>query len=69
MIEKKLYLYGSANSIKSAHALLENLPHVRKIDPICGNKAIILFLHMPLSEKTLIPLLASSGISGFTYTD
>lgn len=64
---KTIILYGNQNACDKAQALLENLPEVKRADKISHNE-IRLLLHDPLHEKSLIPLLADSGISGFRLT-
>ena len=62
---RMLALYGPLASREHAKLLLENQPQVRRIDASAGLTQLRLFLTNPLSEDELLPLLASSGISGF----
>ena len=58
-------LYGSLESRIMAKTLLENLPHIRRIDTYSDQRILRLLADEPEKEKSLIPLLAQSGISGF----
>lgn len=64
---KHIELYGAPAACEEARFLLENLPEIKRIDTRLGSKAITLFLNEPLLETILIPLLAGSGINGFSY--
>jgi len=59
-----IYLYGNAFSCEKARLLLEDLPQVKQINA-SSLPMLRLRLCAPLHEKSLIPLLAQSGISGF----
>lgn len=61
-----LRLYGAHQARNDAYALLENLPQIKKINKQDDAKTISLCLNKQLTEKTLIPLLHKSGISGFS---
>jgi len=58
-------LYGSSASQKAAILMLENLPQIKRIDATGQPGILRLMTDSSLNEKTLIPLLAESGISGF----
>ena len=58
-------LYGSPASQKQAILLLENLPQIRRIDAVNASGALRLMTDSVIGEKSLIPLFAESGISGF----
>ena len=60
-----LALYGACSARKQAQALLENRPEVKRLDACADASEVRLILSEPLSESELLPLLASSGISGF----
>lgn len=58
-------LYGAQSATESARILLENQPHIRRVDFASDQRTLRLVSTVPLNEMSLIPLLASSGISGF----
>ena len=65
---RMISLYGPLSSREQVKLLLENQPKVRRLDASAGLTQLRLFLSDPLSEDELLPLLASSGISGFRLT-
>jgi len=60
-----LHLYGSHQACNNAYILLENQPQIKRIDIQDDTKTLFIFPNKQLTEKTLIPLLYESGISGF----
>ena len=69
MYPRCIELFGTAAAGDKARIMLENLPEIRRIDDLRESGSTVLILHAPISEKELIPLLACSGISGFSYLD
>ena len=61
-----LILYGSHAAKGAARIILENQPNVRRIDILKKpHGSLRLIMNPQIDEISLIPLLASSGISGF----
>ncbi|MGN0774480.1 MAG: hypothetical protein ACI4MP_11915 [Candidatus Ventricola sp.] len=60
-----LTLYGQAAALEKAKGLLENLPQIKRLDCTADLSQIKLISSELLSENSLIPLLAQSGVSGF----
>jgi len=58
-----LILYGRFERKKTAQALLENLPQVKRIDSNLPEVRIL--CSEELNENSLIPMLRSCGIDGF----
>jgi len=61
---KTIVLYGKAASCEEAKRLLEKLPQMERIEER-SPASFYLFSSSVIDEKSLIPLLAQSGISGF----
>jgi len=58
-----LVLYGGFEQRRNAQLLLENLPQVKRIDTDSSTLRIV--CSESCNENSLIPLLRTSGISGF----
>ena len=65
LICKTLRLFGSAAAKKKAKLILENQPQIKRIDSCPDPDTLKLLFDSPQNEKSLLPLLADCGISGF----
>ena len=63
---RRIELYGSSSACETARYMLENLPQIKRADAYRESRTVVLVLQESLTEKELIPLLAHSGISGFS---
>ena len=64
LICRSIRLFGTNEAKQNAHAILENMQHVRRIDS--KNNLLRLLVTMPVTEMELLSVLEKSGISGFS---
>lgn len=60
-----LMVFGAQSAREQAKNLLENQPHIKRIDLSADLREMRLFCQSTLTECEMIELLASSGVDGF----
>lgn len=60
-----LVVFGAQSAREQAKNLLENQPHIKRIDLSADLREMRLLCQSPVTECEMIELLASSGVDGF----